>query len=80
VDKTKMFEEVERRVGTKYHLINLIGKRARSVLGENGAIVKVSEAIQKALEEISADKVRIRFESKEGKNEGKQRKPKKVEG
>ena len=75
-----MFEEVEKKVGTKYHLINLIGKRSRAILGDDGVIVKVSEAIKKSLEEITSDKVRISFDNKEGKNEGRQRKPKKTEG
>lgn len=68
-------EELLKNVDTKYHLITLAGIRANALLAKGEGNIKASEAIDRALEDIVAGKIRVKpGGSAEGKGENKKRK------
>lgn len=71
-------EELLKKVDTRYHLINLAGKRARTILMESKDGLRTSEAIDRSLGEIRNGKIKIRTDKKEGAGEDKKRKIKKA--
>lgn len=53
-------DELLKKVGTKYGLINLVAKRAREMLNESEKTIKAGEIINKIFEEVVQDKIKIK--------------------
>lgn len=58
-------DELFKKTGTRFGLVNLISKRAQEILFDGERTVKASEIINKIFEEVAQDKIRIKKEEKD---------------
>lgn|GEM_PF-2372234 len=81
MDKDKInIDELLKKVDTRFHLVHIAAKRTREIIEGSDGTIKIADAIKKSLEEIIEDKLKFRSGIEEGRDEGKQREPEKVEG